>query len=489
MKFFLSFVIFAFNLVSIYSTTIYVGHNEQYKNIQDAASIAKSSDTILVRSGIYSGGMAIKNLRSETDEFINIIGETDSTVIIRGGNNSIQFSDARAIFIKNLIIEGQTGNGMNIDDGSTYDTPTSRVIINNCTFRDMVASGNNDLLKLSGLDTFVIENCIFENGAAGGSGIDMVGCHYGRIEGNSFKNMGSNAIQAKGGTQYLIIQSNFFEDCGERTLNLGGNTGLAYFRPIDAKFEAADISVWSNIIIGSNSPINYVGSVRVEVINNTIIYPKIWVVRILQETVDESRFYKCSQGVFDNNIIYLGNLKTETNIGPNTLPQDFHFANNFWYNYENENWDGPQIPTPDENQIINQNPMFQDIDNHNFKLKSGSKALAYIKGYIDPKYDYYKRKYIGNRSAGAIESATTEITTNDYLSGIALYPNPARDYINIQLSTDTNININIYDIMGIEVLSGILPAGTQIHKLSIENLPIGIYYIKIGDLIKKFVKM
>jgi len=58
-------------------------------------------------------------------------------------------------------------------------------------------SGNNDLLKLSGLDYFEIRNCEFRNGAEGGSGIDMVSCHHGIIQGNHFENLGSNSIQCK----------------------------------------------------------------------------------------------------------------------------------------------------------------------------------------------------------------------------------------------------------------------------------------------------
>ena len=87
--------------------------------------------------------------------------------------------------------------------------------------------------------------------AAGGSGIDMVGCHHGIIKGNYFENMGSNSIQAKGGTQHITIEGNFFRNGGQRPLNLGGSTGLPFFRPIDATFEAADIKVFSNIIVGS----------------------------------------------------------------------------------------------------------------------------------------------------------------------------------------------------------------------------------------------
>ncbi|MBK9982774.1 MAG: hypothetical protein IPP15_10180 [Saprospiraceae bacterium] len=64
----------------------------------------------------------------------------------------------------------------------TYATPAHHIKFENCTFRNIDATGNNDLLKLSGLDSFEIRHCVFLNGADGGSGMDMVGCHDGLIK-------------------------------------------------------------------------------------------------------------------------------------------------------------------------------------------------------------------------------------------------------------------------------------------------------------------
>ncbi|MBK8627365.1 MAG: hypothetical protein IPN86_17905 [Saprospiraceae bacterium] len=63
-----------------------------------------------------------------------------------------------------------------------------------------------------------------------GSGLDMVGCHRGQIIGNTFKNLGSNAIQAKGGTSDIEILRNTFENGSARALNLG-KYRINIFRP------------------------------------------------------------------------------------------------------------------------------------------------------------------------------------------------------------------------------------------------------------------
>ncbi len=480
--------------LSLFPRILTVGTNETYLSIQQAALDAQMGDTIFVKAGVYPGGMFISNLKGSPDKFIRIIGEPNQEVIIQGGSNAIQFSDPEYVSLENLIFQGQTGNGLNIDDGGDYITPSANIIIKNCVFRDINASGNNDLLKLSGVDSFGVEGCIFQNGAAGGSGIDMVGCHNGIISHCKFFNMGSNAIQAKGGSQFIEIYANYFENCGQRTLNLGGSTGLNFFRPIDAKFEAADLKVYSNIFIGSVAPICFVGSIRVEVINNTIINPEKWVIRILQETVDESRFEKCGNNSFLNNLIYLGNLSTETNIGPNTAPETFTFRNNFWYNYQNPNWTGPHLPVNDPNQIINLSPNFVDFDAKDFRLQKGSPAIGIINYTGPPSFDYFGNQFKNPRSAGAIEYAEPASFIEYNESNVSIFPNPASDHIEIYFehlpfenSKNSTSEIRIYNSLGVCVITIGTNIDLPLQRIDISQFPVGLYFIQIGKYFGKFL--
>ena len=162
---------------------------------------------------------------------------------------------------------------------------------------------------------------------------------------------------------------------GQRTLNLGGSTGLAFFRPQNATFEAADINVFANVIIGSTAAVAFVGCVRVNVINNTIINPSNWIIRILQETVDINRFLPCGDNVVKNNIIYYGNLSTHVNVGSNTAPTTFIFSNNLWYRQTNPGSSTPNLPVTETDPIIGQNPQFIDLQNENFGLMITSLAI------------------------------------------------------------------------------------------------------------------
>jgi hypothetical protein len=72
---------------------------------------------------------------------------------------------------------------------------------------------------------------------------------------------------------------------------------------------------------------------------------------------------------------------------------------------------------------------------------------------------------------------------------IIIYPNPVSEIINIELNSSNPeiINIEIFDILGIPIK--MINSTTNNNQINIEHLPAGIYYVKIGSIIKKFVKL
>jgi hypothetical protein len=384
---------------------LHVGVNQPYPTLEAAAARAVPGDTILFHAGVYKGGESIARLQGKPGKPITLVGVAKDTVIIRGGTAGWMLRNVAWLHIQRLTFEQQTANGFNVDDGGLFDSPSHHIVFTRCTFRNIQASGNNDLLKLSGLDSFEIRDCTFLNGAKGGSGIDMVGCHNGLITGCRFQNMGSNAVQAKGGSRFIRIERNYFNNCGERTLNLGGSTGLPFFRPQNANYEAADLQVYSNLIIGSVSAINYVGCTRVDVINNTIYRPGKWVLRILQENRDTSRFIRCSNNSFRNNIICRGNQVTyDCNIGGATNPGSFRFSHNLWYHDENPGWRGPVgLPVTDSNSIVGSNPLFTNPAAHDLSIPAHSPAAGKGLAVLQPVYDFGGRLFAPRRSIGCYE--------------------------------------------------------------------------------------
>jgi hypothetical protein len=457
------------------AATLHVGPNFPFPSLSSAIAVVTPGDTIEIHEGIYAGGQFFENVKGTADQWITIRGAAGENAVFEGGTNAIHFVEPAYLHLKNITFQHQTGNGLNTDDGGTYDTPTHHIVYESCTFKDMAATGNNDLLKLSGLDFFEIRNCTFINGAAGGSGIDMVGCHYGLIQGNRFENLGSNAIQCKGGTQQIRIEANAFKNAGARALNLGGSTGLAFFRPDTAHYEAANLQVYSNVFTGSEAPIAYVGSVNVDVANNTFYLPGKWVIRILQETVDPDRFVSCGDNFFRNNIIYLGNLPTETNIGPNTRPESFTFRNNLWFNYLNSTWSGPDIPVPDPFEILNQDPLLANAAAGNFDIPGNSPAAAAGQATGQPERDFHEQLFASPPSVGAVEANPVSNTSIPQQSPFGVFPNPFSEffYLSANQMLAREFTLEIYRLDGCLLLQKKLTPDIALHEINAANMPAG----------------
>ncbi len=413
--------------------TLPVGSNQTFRTVRAAAQQANPGDTILVFPGTYVQSEFIENLRGNPHAPIYILSAVLHGAIFQGNSQAWHLVDPQYLHIDGFVFTGQTGNGVNIDDGGSYQSPAKRIVISRCIFRDMNATGNNDLLKLSGLDSFTVKECRFLNGSrsTSGSGVDMVGCHHGLFLDNHFENMGGNAIQAKGGSQFIHIERCFFKNAGERAINIGGSTGLEFFRPINAPFEAADIEVYSNIFIGSTTAVAFVGCVRSKVINNTIVNPVNWIFRILQETVDTTRFLKCGDNDFTNNIAYFNNsLRTTVNVGPNTAPTTFRIENNLWFNHQNPSFNQISLPVAELNGIRAMDPQFENPAMENFRLKRNSPAIGKGKNTPKPLTDYVRKAFAAARSIGAFEFEGTVNAhqPSEASSSIEVFPNPSTGF-------------------------------------------------------------
>jgi hypothetical protein len=432
------------------SKILNVGSGKTYSNPRLACLDAKPGDTVLIHNGIYQGAFFIENIQGTPNAPIVIRGMDRDSVIFQGGSESMHFSECSHMIIENFTVNGQTSNGMNCDDGGTFDTPTHHMTFRNLTFSGMGANGNNDQLKLSGLDDFVIENCIFENGSPGGSGADMVGCHKGIFRNNIFRKSGSNCIQAKGGTRFIRIEQNSFIDGGQRALNLGGSTGLEFFRPLDATHEAADLMVTGNVFVGSVTPMAYVGSVRVSVTNNTIINPERWVFRILQETVDPNRFEPCGNNIFQNNlVVFRSTISRHVNIGGNTAPQTFLLRNNLWYNVDNPSASKPQeVQLMESNALYGIDPELESYQNGDYRLKSSSPAIG--KGFStgESMKDHDGKPFVNPPSIGAFEAQSIS-RIDDMLKekGIGITRTPEGIWLSIP-EQQIPIQFDVFDIRG-----------------------------------------
>lgn len=314
------------------------GEEVRVANDMELAQALKASQagtTIVIAPGRYRGGISANALHGTREAPIVVRGENpDDPPIITDGNVGIQLSSPRFVELQHLVIDGVRDNGLNIDDSGNTNTPAVGIALRNLVVRNIGPDGNRDGIKCSGLDDFKIEHCTVESWGASGSAIDFVGCHDGVVDHCKFIDAGgsnANGVQAKGGSSDIVIRRSRFENAGGRGVNLGGSTGLPYFRPRDAAYEAQDITVEDCEFLGGDAAVAFVGVDGAIVQHNTIFRPRRWVLRILQENTDP-RFVACRNGQFLKNAIVFQSdeLRQVANVGGGTSPESFTFAGNAW---------------------------------------------------------------------------------------------------------------------------------------------------------------
>jgi hypothetical protein len=288
------------------------------------------------------------------------------------------------VIVHDLEVTAQTANGINVDDEETASGNTHDLVFRDLFVHDIGDGGNQDCLKLSGVDRFHVLGSEFA-GCSGGSAIDHVGCHQGVVAENLFRDLAGNGVQSKGGSDDIEITRNRFESAGERAVNMGGSTGFEFFRPAlstsGMNFEARDIRVTANLFVGGVSPIAFVGCVDCLAANNTLIDPERWVVRILQETTSttEYAFSPASNGRFVNNLVYysLGALSTHVNVGADTSPETFTFSNNLWYAHDApEDSEPGSLPVTESAGVYGADPGFLGADDRHVDASSPASAAG-----------------------------------------------------------------------------------------------------------------
>jgi len=393
--------------------------DKPYASLARAAQDVAPGEAIRLHPGTYAGGSYLEGLEGTAAAPIWIGGiEGETRPVIEGGGEGIHLVRARYVIVHDLVVQNTNDNGINSDDGGEYANAEAaqHQIFRNLYIHDVGGGGNQDCLKLSGVNDYYVLDSEFSTcgGEGSGSGIDHVGCHQGILAGNFLHNLSAsgNAIQVKGGSEDILIYANDMWNCGERAINIGGSTSFAFFRPplstTQPNFEARNIRVIANVFEGSVTPLAFVGAVDSLAANNTLVNPTNWLMRILQETTTSAGyvFLESGNNTVVNNLFYFtrADLSLEDiNIGPNTAPGTFSFSHNLWYAHDNPAQSEPDLPVVETAGIVEQDPLLVNTATGNFHLQSGSPAAGSGIRVVGVIYDYEGIRYNDPPSIGAFE--------------------------------------------------------------------------------------
>lgn len=334
-----------------------VSNDEQLRH---ALRDAKPGDTIKIAPGTYRGGVSGSPKGTKDLRIVIEAADPANPPHIKGGTSGMHLAGAAYVTVRNLKITGASGNGLNIDDGGS-DTRAAGIVVEGLHVEDIGPKGNCDGIKLSGLVDFAVRDCTVTGW--GGNAIDLVGCSDGVIERCNVRGKAgftpATGPQLKGGTSKVTIRHCLFDHAAQRAINAGGSTGLAYFRPKDATYEAKDITIEHNLFLGGDTPVAFVGIDGGTFRNNTIVNPGKWILRILQETRGE-RFNPSRDVTFEKNLIVYtaAVVRTHVNIGPGTAAETFRFGDNWWY-CSDAPGNRPQLPSREKDGIYGKDPKLQ----------------------------------------------------------------------------------------------------------------------------------
>jgi hypothetical protein len=372
--------------------------------------------SVVVHAGTYGGDVDLSGLQGTAEAPIWVGGAAgEERPILQGGSNGIRISTGRYLVIHDFEITGGEANGINCDDGGDRDNEdaTRFIVFRGLDIHDIGTGGNNDCLKMSGVNDFWTLDSSFARcgGDMAGSGIDHVGCHRGIVAHNSFSENAGNSVQCKGGSSDITVGANRFVDAGERAVNMGGSTGFDYFRPSlvpsGPSAEAWRIHVIANVIEGGTAAIGFVGCVDCLAANNTIINPVRWPFRILQETEagGEYNFLPSSNGRAVNNVIYFraSEVSAHVNVGEGTDPESFVFETNLWYAHDDPGSSTPSLPVAEQGGIVGVDPGFSNPDGGDYHLAADSEAIGAGTAITELGGDHDGACYAEPPSLGAFE--------------------------------------------------------------------------------------
>jgi hypothetical protein len=345
--------------------------------LRRALGEARAGDRIRLAAGRFDGGLYVEGRSGEPGRPIVIEGvDREHPPEIHGGGNGLHLAGVSHVELRDLVFVGATGNGVNIDDAGERARPATDVVVERVVVRDVGPRGNRDGIKMSGVDRFRVVDCVVERWGDEGSGIDMVGCHDGRIERCVFRHRageGGNGVQAKGGSSNVVVASCRFEDAGQRAVNIGGSTGTEFFRPPGATYESKDVTVEGCTIIGSAAAVAFVGVDGSTVRRNVIYRPRRWAFRILQENTGDG-MAPSRNGRFERNIVAFRReeLQTAVNVGPNTAPKTFAMVGNAWYCLDMPDRSRPESVIEEVDALYGKNPQFRDEEKLDLRLREDS---------------------------------------------------------------------------------------------------------------------
>ncbi len=453
-------------------TQVQVGPGQMYPNIGAAANAraVHPGDTIFVHAGTYiDSNTLIDSLIGTPNQWITIMPfQAEQSSVPDSVSIHVQYTFQAAQYLK---ISGLNFYGNDSAESARvfhllfFDyqyacfTSNHDIVIENCTFADLNNTGKENTgacLKMDGTANFQILNCAFLDGTNITDGISLNADINGFISHCTFQNMPGDGSHCKGGAKHITYTQNLFINCDADGVDVGGDTGPAFFCPLDATWEADSIMVYANVFIGGLTGIRLSSCRHAFIFNNTCFKTTSFAFRSLNTS--ETGITLDSNYVYNNIFTTNGTNHIYMNASAGFSYNTEFFKNNLFHDFFNPDPDSiswTELPGVNVAGSIIGDPDFTDTANGNLSLKAGSPAIGVAFPEMEPLADYSGALYsTAARSIGAYESQSAGVKlVASTMCAFTIVPNPCGNVLTLFCNgTAIPSAIRVLDVLGREVL-------------------------------------
>ena len=338
----ISLVLIFFIFISCVNAQIHVGPGQTYPSIYAVcqAKAAHPGDTIFMHAGTFIDHGQV---------FDSLIGTPFKWIFIRPWHNdsvsihvTYTFQHAQFLNIYGLNFYGDdvaqsayVYHLLFFDYNYACFTGNHNIIVDHCNFTNLNNTGKANtgaMLKIDGTDNFQVTNCLFKDGINITDGIGLNANRNGLISHCRFENMPGDGSHCKGGSKKIIYEKNLFINCDAGGLDIGGDTGPAFFCPLGAGWEADSISVYSNVFIGGKTGVKLSSCHNSSIFNNTCFKTTSFAFRSLNASSNPIYLFQnyVYNNIFTTNSVNHIYLNASSAFNYNTE----YFYNNLFHDYK-----------------------------------------------------------------------------------------------------------------------------------------------------------
>jgi hypothetical protein len=278
----------------------------------------------------------------------NLAGTSDAPAILRSADGprkakfdcaggSFGFSHANFVVIDGVEISNAGGHGVQLDSGSPFDVAklSGDFVLMNSYVHDTKLAG----IKVSQARNLYVFDNEFAHWGAGRQAVEMVAVDMPVIVGNEGHH-GDSFDEVKGGAHGGVIAKNYVHDLnpGSQGILVGGDgTGQQYLIDSTVDFEAKDLKVFSNVVVGSDTAaFRIVGCHDCVVANNTYVGTTAKaILRVIRDCLLDTSG-GCGLQLHNSNVRVANNVFTWTSGGTYVIASDDMASNvkldhNAWF--------------------------------------------------------------------------------------------------------------------------------------------------------------